>query len=90
MIKRLLSWFKPQEMQDYSLAPRVPSPTVALSIYKAASELVGRYEINEPFQSGEWKRHQVYAKLIKQFPEESRNEIALALEIAVWTAKHGG
>lgn len=33
--------------------------------------------------SGEYKRHQVYAKLIKQFPEESKKHIALAIEIAV-------
>ena len=29
---------------------------------------------------GEYKRHQVYAKLIKEFPAESRRLIAMAIE----------
>ena len=33
--------------------------------------------------SGEYKRHQVYAKLIKQFPEAPKRHVALAIEIAV-------
>ena len=33
--------------------------------------------------SGEAKRHQVYAKLIKQFPQEKKQNLALAIELAV-------
>lgn len=33
--------------------------------------------------SGEYKRHQVYAKLIKRFPDEPRRDIGLAIELAV-------
>lgn len=33
--------------------------------------------------SGEAKRHQVYARMIKDNPEASRNDIALAIEFAV-------
>ena len=33
--------------------------------------------------SGEYKRHQVYAKLIKQFPEAPKRHVALAIEITV-------
>lgn len=34
-------------------------------------------------QSGEWKRHQVYAELIKRFKAVPRRDIALAIELAV-------
>ena len=34
-------------------------------------------------QGGEWKRHQVYARLIKEFPQISRKDLGLAIEIAV-------
>lgn len=31
--------------------------------------------------SGEWKRHQVYAALIKRFPDVSKRLLALAIEL---------
>ena len=36
-----------------------------------------------PDRSGEAKRHQVYAALIKSFPNRSKREIALAIEAAL-------
>ena len=33
--------------------------------------------------SGEYKRHQVYAKLIKQFPRRKRSQLALAIEVVI-------
>lgn len=33
--------------------------------------------------SGEAKRHQVYARLIKRYPDMPRHEVAFALELAV-------
>ena len=33
--------------------------------------------------SGEYKRHQVYARLIKEFPTAQRRHLALAIEIAL-------
>ena len=33
--------------------------------------------------SGEYKRHVVYAKLIKKFPKFARRSLALAIEVAV-------
>lgn len=36
-----------------------------------------------PEQSGEYKRHVVYAKLIKKFPETPKRQIALAIELAL-------
>lgn len=37
--------------------------------------------------SGEYKRHHVYAEMIKQFPSEEKNTLGLAIELAVWGAK---
>lgn len=34
-----------------------------------------------PDVSGEWKRHQVYATLIKRFPDVSKRILALAIEL---------
>ncbi len=30
--------------------------------------------------SGEWKRHQVYAQLMKEYPEVSKRDISLVIE----------
>ena len=35
--------------------------------------------------SGEYKRHQVYAQLIKEYPHEDRKKISLAIELALCT-----
>lgn len=37
--------------------------------------------------SGEAKRHQVYSRLLKAFPGESKDEVAFALEVAIRKAK---
>jgi hypothetical protein len=34
-------------------------------------------------QSGEYKRHQVFSKLIKTYPNVSKKELGLAIELAV-------
>ena len=34
-------------------------------------------------QSGEYKRHQVYSKLIKKFPEHSKRDISMAVEMGL-------
>ena len=42
-------------------------------------------------QSGEWKRHQVYANALKKFPDENKRSIAYMIEQAlvdsqgIWT-----
>lgn len=53
------------------------------SILKDAKELVTQVELIYKEQSGEYKRHQVYSKLLKKYPEETKREIALAIEIAM-------
>jgi hypothetical protein len=34
-------------------------------------------------RTGEWKRHSVYSKLIKEFPFEDKRDLALAVEVAL-------
>lgn len=46
----------------------------AVQRVKEASRLEG---------SGEYKRHVVYARLIKEFPTTPRRQLALAIEIAL-------
>ena len=36
-----------------------------------------------PGTSGEYKRHQVYAKLIRLFPSQAKSDLALAIELAI-------
>lgn len=51
------------------------------ALFAAAQPLVARVE---PLpQSGEWKRHQVYAALLKQFPATPKRVIARAIEDAL-------
>ena len=39
----------------------------------------------QPELSGEYKRHQVFARLIKDYPHENRRALALAIELALLT-----
>jgi hypothetical protein len=38
-------------------------------------------DLNPLPHSGEWKRHQVYSQLVKEFPQFSRKSIALTIEV---------
>jgi hypothetical protein len=38
-------------------------------------------EVQPKPNSPEWKRHEVYAKLLKEFPTHSRKSIALTIEV---------
>ncbi len=49
----------------------------------AAKSLALPFEQDKTGMSGEAKRHQVYARLIKDFPESTRKDIALAIELAM-------
>ena len=37
--------------------------------------------------SGEWKRHEVYARLIKELPQRRKRDLAYLIEVAIqeWT-----
>lgn len=50
-------------------------------LYFAACVLVAGIDNRQ--ESAEWKRHQVYAALLKEFKDASARDIALAIEAAV-------
>ena len=52
----------------------IPVEQRALVLVTAANLSVG---------SGEYKRHHVYARLIKEFPDVPHNQLGLAIETAV-------
>lgn len=65
------------------LADLIDPPTVAAPsdpLMAAAVQLVNAQTGPE---SGEWKRHVVYAALIKQFPQTSKKTLGMAIELAV-------
>ena len=55
--------------------PQYPVPRLLIDV---AKELELHWELTDI--SGEAKRHQVYARMIKLFPAEERQDIALAIE----------
>lgn len=57
--------------------------TPATEIVKEALRLCINAEETYPTQSGEYKRHQVFAKLIKVFPDSSKRQLGIAIELAV-------
>lgn len=72
-LEQLLLWLNP---------PAPPAPPSPLQI--AAEAAVLRVEANSAVgTSGEYKRHQVYAKLLKKFPDLPKRDIGLAIELAV-------
>ena len=60
---------------------RALAPEVGINVITRASELT-RAQAGRDVSS-EAKRHAVYARLIKDFPDVSRRELALAIEIAL-------
>jgi hypothetical protein len=54
-----------------------------MAFVEAAVPLVESWEIEESEFAGEYKRHQVYARLIKLFPDAERIDLAQAIELAL-------
>ena len=52
------------------------------AIAKNALAVMQEIQKRDPAQSGEWKRHQVLARLIKQYPDSPKWKLALAIEWA--------
>lgn len=59
-----------------------PVPVIDARLMDAARVEVDR-EGGDAEANGELRRHRAYARLIRQFPDASRNQIGLAIEIAV-------
>lgn len=49
----------------------------------AAKREVEKAEALYQDQAGEFKRHQVYAALLKKFPREPKREVGYAIEVAL-------
>ena len=75
-MKRLITRFVLWLAEKYGYWP--PHRVIASAkVLCAAQELVEG--------SGEYKRHQVYAKLIKEYPTISKRTLGLAIELALST-----
>ena len=62
--------------------------TVSKPVFDRAGELAE--DADTTLSGGEAKRHQVYAKLIKDFPIVSKRELALAIELALFHSPKEG
>ena len=80
MAKRLATWLR--QLANWIDPYRVPAVTADDDPVAAAADQLC-YDLADLPQSGEYKRHQVYAKLIKQFPAVPKRDLALAIELAV-------
>lgn len=68
----------------YTLQPQyVVKSVVDNPFVDRAAELCVWQETNWPDRSGESKRHQVLARLIKDFPDGALRDLAMAIELAV-------
>lgn len=52
-----------------------------LNLLETARRLVAMVDPGP--ESGEWKRHTVYSRLIKLFPASAKRDLALAIELAL-------
>lgn len=61
----------------------VQVPESVVAVMPRVRELVGEQQRLDPhIQAGERKRHQVYSRLIKEFPFTKWKDLALAIELA--------
>jgi hypothetical protein len=58
-------------------------PAVVEELRRAAARECAAQETDRPDATGENKRHQVYAALIKKFPQARKRDIGLAIELAL-------
>lgn len=84
MIRKLVEWWAKRRglklvANNLSL---VYVPNRVAQIAKEAQSLVAQWDVVEGW-SGEAKRHQVYARLLKRYPEMPHYALGLALELAV-------
>ena len=61
-----------------------PPRTIENPVFARALVLVDAVaQCTDPAASGEFKRHTVYARLLKEFPATRRRDVALFIEAAV-------
>ncbi len=75
-LRALADWLAPQEPAvRYIAVPPTPSPYSV-----AAGTFVRKVEAELTDQTGEYKRHIVYSRLIKQYPDARKRDLAFAIE----------
>lgn len=74
--RKLAQWLDPVA----DVVVPVKTPIVDSTLVEAARFLILDWESRLGAGFGEAKRHQVYASLIKQFPEQSKRSISLIIE----------
>jgi hypothetical protein len=83
MLIRLIDWYLNREgyerIKRVDYLDLIPDNVVLLT--SSAMPLVS--EIEKAPQGGEWKKHQVYARMLKMFKEEKKKDISWAIERAV-------
>lgn len=82
----VLNFFRGKEIIVYTVTPNVyniPIENLDDKIIAATKILVCNWDFKDEALSGEAKRHQVYSKLIKIFPEIRRIRLALLIELVI-------
>jgi hypothetical protein len=80
LLARFLIWL-------LSLLIPVKQEKVTTPVYIRAKALIGEAEGFAEGTSGEYKRHYVYAQLLKEFPEESRRNLGFLIEQVLQEAR---
>ena len=75
-LRRLADWLDPP-------VPVVVRPVEPSVVQLRAQALTEEQDARWPERSGEAKRHQVYSRLLKDFPETPRRILARAIEDAL-------
>jgi len=65
----------------HSALSRVQLPSA--QVIDATVVQIKRMASHFPEKTGDWKRHQIYAKLVKMFPGESKRSVGLAIELVL-------
>lgn len=80
----LARWGPPPPEKD-SLKPVVLQDVVVDDIVRIATKFC--MNVDTETQTGEWKRHKVYAQLLDRYPKAPRHHIGLAIELAMLRLK---
>ena len=79
-MKRLLISLAIRLLRRYAVR-LIPIMPAVQTVLVEALKLTAAVDVHE--QSGEWKRHRVYVRLLKLFPDTAKRDIALAIELAL-------
>jgi len=75
LLRRLLAWLDPPPDPEIVIPVLDPVQALASQLITQANALMDT--------TGEYRRHWVYAKLIKAFPDRRKRDLSMAIEVAV-------